>query len=27
LPLLNLTFDGNQNENDRVKTDSFIYYL
>lgn len=27
MPLLNLTFDGNRNENDRIKTDSFIYYL
>lgn len=27
IPALNLTFDGNKNENDRIKTDSFIYYL
>ncbi len=26
-PLLNLTFDGNRNENDEKKIDSFIYYL
>ena len=26
-PVLNLTFDGNQNENDRTKIDSFLYYL
>nr|WP_321258420.1 acyl-CoA dehydratase activase [uncultured Pseudodesulfovibrio sp.] len=26
-PTLNLTFDGNKNENDLIKTDSFIYYL
>ena len=27
LPTLNLTFDGNQNENDQTKIESFIYYL
>ncbi len=27
LPTLNLTFDGNRNENDRVKVESFIYYI
>lgn len=26
-PVLNLTFDGNKNENDQTKIDSFIYYL
>ncbi len=26
-PVLNLTFDGNQNENDRIKMESFLYYL
>ncbi len=26
-PILNLTFDGNRNENDQNKVDSFIYYL
>ncbi|MUM78501.1 CoA activase [Pseudodesulfovibrio sp. F-1] len=26
-PFLSLTFDGNPNENDRIKTDSFIHYL
>lgn len=26
-PVLNLTFDGNGNENDRIKIDSFIHYL
>ncbi len=26
-PILNLTFDGNRNENDRDKVESFIYYL
>ncbi|WMI80063.1 acyl-CoA dehydratase activase [Anaerotignum sp. MB30-C6] len=26
-PVLNLTFDGNKNENDLIKVDSFIYYL
>jgi len=26
-PVLNLTFDGNKNENDRIKIDSFMYYL
>jgi predicted nucleotide-binding protein (sugar kinase/HSP70/actin superfamily) len=26
-PMLNLTFDGNRNENDRTKIDSFMYYL
>ncbi len=26
-PLLNLTFDGNKNENDRTKIESFIYYI
>jgi hypothetical protein len=26
-PILNLTFDGNRNENDRNKVESFIYYL
>ncbi len=26
-PVLNLTFDGNQNENDRTKIESFLYYL
>jgi len=27
LPHLNLTFDGNPNENDKIKMDSFIHYL
>lgn len=27
LPTLALTFDGNRNENDRTKTESFIYYI
>jgi hypothetical protein len=26
-PLLSLTFDGNKNENDKTKIDSFMYYL
>lgn len=26
-PVLNLTFDGNKNENDRMKIESFIYYI
>jgi hypothetical protein len=26
-PVLNLTFDGNKNNNDKTKIDSFIYYL
>ena len=26
-PILNLTFDGNRNENDKTKIDSFMYYL
>ena len=26
-PILNLTFDGNKNENDQIKVDSFMYYL
>jgi len=26
-PVLNLTFDGNKNENDRIKIESFLYYL
>lgn len=26
-PILNLTFDGNSNENDKTKVESFIYYL
>jgi predicted CoA-substrate-specific enzyme activase len=26
-PVLNLTFDGNHNENDKMKIDSFVYYL
>jgi hypothetical protein len=26
-PVLNLTFDGNKNENDRTKVESFLYYL
>jgi predicted CoA-substrate-specific enzyme activase len=26
-PVLNLTFDGNKNENDRIKVDSFMYYI
>ncbi len=26
-PVLNLTFDGNQNGNDKLKTETFIYYL
>ena len=26
-PVLNLIFDGNQNENDRTKIESFLYYL
>lgn len=26
-PILNLTFDGNNNENDKSKVESFIYYL
>ncbi len=26
-PLLNLTFDGNKNENDLIKIESFMYYL
>ena len=26
-PLLNLTFDGNKNENDQTKLESFIYYI
>ncbi|MGD1818826.1 MAG: acyl-CoA dehydratase activase [Pleomorphochaeta sp.] len=26
-PILNLTFDGNKNENDQMKVDAFIYYL
>lgn len=26
-PVLNLTFDGNRNENDRIKIESFMYYL
>ena len=26
-PVLNLTFDGNKNENDQIKVESFIYYL
>jgi hypothetical protein len=26
-PVLNLTFDGNWNENDQMKIESFIYYL
>ncbi len=26
-PVLNLTFDGTKNENDRVKVESFMYYL
>ena len=26
-PILNLTFDGNRNENDRNKVESFLYYL
>jgi len=26
-PVLNLTFDGNKNENDQMKVESFIYYL
>ncbi|WMJ83210.1 acyl-CoA dehydratase activase [Oscillospiraceae bacterium LTW-04] len=26
-PVLNLTFDGNKNENDQIKVDSFMYYL
>jgi len=26
-PVLNLTFDGNKNENDRMKIDSYLYYL
>jgi predicted CoA-substrate-specific enzyme activase len=26
-PVLNLTFDGNRNENDIIKCDSFLYYL
>ena len=26
-PILNLTFDGNRNENDTTKLDSFLYYL
>jgi hypothetical protein len=27
IPLLQLTFDGTRNENDRTKVDSFLYYL
>ncbi len=26
-PILNLTFDGNENENDKIKIESFIYYI
>lgn len=26
-PVLNLTFDGNKNENDKIKVESFMYYL
>lgn len=26
-PILNLTFDGNKNENDATKLQSFMYYL
>ncbi|WP_347490505.1 acyl-CoA dehydratase activase [Desulfoscipio sp. XC116] len=26
-PALNLTFDGNKNENDKIKVESFMYYL
>jgi predicted CoA-substrate-specific enzyme activase len=26
-PVLNLTFDGNKNENDQIKIESFMYYL
>ena len=26
-PVLNLTFDGNKNENDLIKVESFMYYL
>jgi hypothetical protein len=26
-PVLNLTLDGNRNENDEIKVESFIYYL
>jgi hypothetical protein len=26
-PVLHLTFDGNSNDNDRTKLESFIYYL
>lgn len=26
-PVLNLTFDGNKNENDKMKVESFIYYI
>jgi len=26
-PVLNLTFDGNKNDNDRIKIDSFMYYI
>ncbi len=26
-PVLNLTFDGNENDNDRIKIDSFMYYI
>ncbi|ADN36265.1 CoA-substrate-specific enzyme activase [Methanolacinia petrolearia DSM 11571] len=27
LPVLNLSFDGNENENDKVRIESFLYYL
>jgi hypothetical protein len=27
LPVLNLTFDGYRNENDRTKIESFIHYI
>ncbi|WP_449241167.1 hypothetical protein [Desulfoscipio gibsoniae] len=26
-PALNLTFDGNENRNDKIKVESFMYYL
>ncbi len=26
-PILNLTFDGNSNENDKTRVESFLYYL
>jgi hypothetical protein len=26
-PVLNLTFDGNKNENDETKVESFLYFL